>query len=425
MSKLYLGVKKVDITPKVGCALSGYIADWFSESIHDNLDVTAFVFRQGEEKAVLISATLCVFTHELANSIRQRIEAETGIAFEKIILTATHTHSGPHTYTDNVDPEYVQNVVVAGIVEAVKQADENMQPVTVGYAFGDSLVGINRRQFFKNNQVDLGQCPWGPFDPRMTVISFKNESDQIVASMIHYGCHGTACGVNHEITQDWAGVMVRRIEALTGATAAFFNGAIGDVGPRLSNGRTIGNIQLVEELGGVAVQDATRIHKSITQYTDADLKCVCSTTEIPLKKRIPLTEAQAKLQECSRIKYADEVATKRYCEDVIRAYENGEPEQETHIDEQVLLRIGNLVFVSFGYELFSEISMRIQKECKDLVVLSLSIANGYTSYFPTQSQLCRGGYEVTMFKTKYVQEYVDDADYYMICETLKNIEKVK
>ena len=419
MSELYLGVKKVDITPKVGCALAGYIADWYSESIHDNLDATAFVFQQGNILATLISATLCVFKQDLADLIRGRIEAETGIPFANIILTATHTHSGPHTYTENVDPEYIETVVVAGIVDAVKQAKETMQPVTMGYACGESLVGVNRREDGKKNQASLGQCPWGCFDPRMTVVTFKNGEGKIAASLIHYGCHGTSAGLNKEVTQDWPGVMVRRIEELTGATAAFFNGAIGDVGPRITNGRTMGDIHYVEELGGVAAQDATRILKSVTQYTDGDVQCVNSTVALPLKKRLALEEAQEKLKACVKNKYADEIAMKRYYESVVMAYEAGVEEAESYVEEQVLLRVGNLVFVAFAYELFSEISLRIQKECKDLVVLPLSIANGYTSYFPTQSQLCRGGYEIDMFRTKYVQEYVDNADYHLICETLK------
>lgn len=258
----------------------------------------------------------------------------------------------------------------------------------------------------------------------MTVVTFKNEEGKTVASLIHYGCHGTSAGLNKEVTQDWPGVMVKRIETLTGATAAFINGTIGDVGPRVTNGKTMGDIYYVEELGGVAAQDATRILKSVTQYTDGDMKCVKGTVAMPLKKRIPLAEAQEKLKECVKSKYADEVAKKRYYGEVVQSYEAGAEDQECRLEEQVLLRVGNLVFVAFAYELFSEIGLRIQKECKDLVVLPLSIANGYTSYFPTQSQLCRGGYEIDMFRTKYVQEYVDDADYHLICESLKNIEKV-
>ena len=41
--KLYLGVARKDITPEIGCNLYGYQPDVYSESIHDNLTVTAYV----------------------------------------------------------------------------------------------------------------------------------------------------------------------------------------------------------------------------------------------------------------------------------------------------------------------------------------------------------------------------------------------
>lgn len=423
MPKLYLGVKKVDITPEIGGALIGYMPDWHSESIHDNLDATAFVFRQGDTVAVLVSATVCVIQKELSEIIRQRIEKELGVDADNVIIAATHTHSGPATGL-NIDWDYCEHIFIPRIMEAVKQAKENMQAVTIGYACGESLVGVNRRENYKNNGITLGQCPWGPFDPRMTVVSFKNEEQKIVASMIHYGAHGTSAGMNKEVTQDWAGVMVRRIEALTGATAAFFNGAIGDVGPRISNGKTMGDIHYTEELGGVAAQDATRILRTVTQHTEGDLKYASSTVTIPLKKRMPLEQAQQKLNACVASKYDSEIALRKHYEDVVASYENGYQEQESVSVEQKVLRIGNIVFVSFVFEIFSEIAMRIQKENKNFVILPLTNANAYMAYFPTQSQLCRGGYEVENFQTRNLQEFVDDADYHLICQSLKNIEKV-
>lgn len=429
MSKLYLGTAKVDITPKVGCRMIGYESNLYSEEIHDNLDATAFVFQQGENTAVLVSATVCVVHKDLSTAIRNRVQEELGIPYENIIIAATHTHSGPAT-GDGVDWDYCDTIFIPQIMEAIRQAKETMQAVTMGYAFGESKVGINRREpRQRDNKVVLGQCPWGPFDPRMTVISFKNEANEVVATMIHYGAHATASGINHSISQDWPGVMVRRMEALTGATAAFFNGAIGDVGPRIPNGCTVGDIPMAQELGGVAAQDATRVLKSVTQYTDADMKATTQEVQMPLKKRISLEEAQEKLQAFVGVEgVSSDISIRQHYEDVVASYENGYEEQEYETNEQPIVRIGNLVFLGFGYELFSEISLRIQKENKNFVILPLTNANAYYSYFPTQSALGLGGqlggYEVQMFKTKNIQEYVDDVDYRLVCESLKNIEKV-
>ena len=66
-----------------------------------------------------------------------------------------------------------------------------------------------------------------------------------------------------------------------------------------------------------------------------------------------------------------------------------------------------------------EINLRIDKMVNDLDVIILSNANGSGGYFPTESELCRGGYEVNCFKFQNVQCYTDDADYQFIKEAVR------
>ena len=69
--------------------------------------------------------------------------------------------------------------------------------------------------------------------------------------------------------------------------------------------------------------------------------------------------------------------------------------------------------------------MRIDKAIEGKNVHCLSNTNGSKSYFPTQDQLCYGGYEVTMFKTAGIQIPVDNADWYLMKETVRNIKNIK
>ena len=424
MSKLYLGVKKVDITPKIGCRMLGYMPDLLSEEIHDPLDATAFVFQSGEQKSVLICSAVCAIDKALGDAVREKIEQQTGIPFSNIMVTAIHTHTGPATAL-GVDWDYCDNIFIPQVLEAVKQANAAMQPVTVGYACGDSRVGINRRERTIKNKVVLGQNPWGPFDPRMTVITFQNEENKVVATLIHYGAHATASGIVPTISQDWPGVMIRRIEALSDAPAAFINGCIGDVGPRLTCGKTLADIPYAEELGGVAAQDAVKIFKTISLHTDCDMKVATALVSLPVKARMPLAEAQEKLAHCAISKYDSDILIRKHYADVVQSYEDPNFEEEKHrTTAQTILRIGNLVLLGFSYELFSEIGLRIQKACKDLVVLPVTNVNSCEGYFPTQSELCVGGYEVQMFEVKNLQKFVDDVDYHLICGSLENIQKV-
>ena len=46
-------------------------------------------------------------------------------------------------------------------------------------------------------------------------------------------------------------------------------------------------------------------------------------------------------------------------------------------------------------------------------------------YFPTQDQLCRGGYEIECFLYNQVQAYTEDADYRLMRETLRTLALLK
>ena len=264
--KLYLGVEKAIITPKVGARLFGYAEDLFSNQVHDDLHATVFLFEQGDISCVMVSIAVVALTDLLSDRIRKGISEKTGIPLSNIMLASIHTHSGPATLGQDggwgsADGEYCDGILIPRIIEAAEKAKANKQAVKMGYATGESHIAINRRELSIKNEILLGQNPWGPYNPKMSVLSFRNESGECVANMIHYGMHGTCAGHNLEISQDWIGVMVNRVQKLTGGVTAFFNGPEGDVGPRLTNGGTTGvsDIKHAEETGGRAAFDAMQI----------------------------------------------------------------------------------------------------------------------------------------------------------------------
>ena len=86
---------------------------------------------------------------------------------------------------------------------------------------------------------------------------------------------------------------------------------------------------------------------------------------------------------------------------------------------QTLLRLGDVLFVPFPYEMFSEITLRLRAYAPYRYVLGLSNANGYEAYLPTEDQLCRGGYEVACFLYSGAFTLTDNADQIIIDENLK------
>ncbi len=432
MEKLYLGIGRRVITPEIGARLFGYQDNVYSKSVNDDLHTTAYVFRQKDALSAIISVSVCLIDTPMTKNIREKIEAEANIPYSNILIATTHTHSGPYTASgpavgtlNESEAEYCSTVLVPGIVGAVTDALSNMDEVTVGCSVGESYAAVNRREVTEDGRIKLGQNPSGQFDPKMTLISFKKANGEIKGTLIHYGMHGTASGMNTEITEDWCGVMTRRIEEISGAPCAFLNGPEGDVGPRLSNGRTAGNIELMREIGEVAARDAVRIYDGLSDFKSANIEFLKANVKIPVKPRLPLSFCKDELE-----KYMQErlvsigVYWKRHYQRVLDSYKNGYEEKEYFEDEQTVVRLGDVIIVATPYELFSEIGLKIQKGYDGFKVLTLSNTNGSSGYFPTEKDVPLFGYETHSFRTRLIQPFVDNADYYFIEETKKNIDKL-
>jgi len=255
MSSLMVGARREIITPPVGAMLMGYAPARAAEAVHDDLAVTAIALARNKTQALLISADVCVIKDPQSTQFRTRVAEATGVPFSNIILAATHTHSGPAMRGTpggaDLDEGYLATIFEPQLVKAAVQATSALRPARMGVATSLSDVGVNRRQIDPSGQVRLGQNPWGCCDPTMTVISFRAMDGTPIANLIHYGAHCTGAGANPEITRDWAGPMVDRLATESGALTVFFNGAEGDCGPRLSNGKTTGvkDIRFALELG--------------------------------------------------------------------------------------------------------------------------------------------------------------------------------
>ena len=430
MEKLYLGVSKKIITPEVGGNLYGYRPDVISEKIEDDLTATCFYFCQGGRQALMISVTVGSLATALYDDLAAKIEQTFSIPKQNCVISATHTHSAPNTCGEvgwgDLDEPYINGILAPQIMSGVAEAIAARQPVTVGCAVGNSFVGVSRRELTGENITVLGQNPHACFDPRMTVISFKNEAGQAVANMIHYACHGTAAGCNKEVSRDWSGVMTDELERVSGAITAFFNGPEGDIGPRLSNGGTAGDgIRRIYEIGWVGARDAVQIYKTIKAYHPVELVCGGGDIAVSMKERIPREEAQALFDQFGADAINSELAQRHYAQLVLDAYESGKPEIASTPLHQSVIALGSLVFVTFPYELFSQIGLRIDDCFAGQRVLSLSNANGSMGYFITEEAKCRGGYEVDMFYySGHDQPYCDNADFELMQKTVQHIQDV-
>jgi hypothetical protein len=428
---LKVGAGRSVITPPVGTILYGYAPGRPAETIHDDLRVTCVALMSEQTRALLISADICTYNADSCNKLRQILSSETDIPADHILFCSTHTHSGPATSPSagwgTVDTEYIQDILIPQTIRAAKSACSNLQPAVLGIGTTQSDVAVNRRQINRDGTIALGQNPWGPYDPIMTVLCFRTPAMEPIVNLIHYCCHGTASGKNPEVTRDWSGPMVDCLEEQSGAMTVFFNGAEGDVGPRLPNGKTTGNLKLAQLLGAKAGIDAVRAWRGIKEYRAVAVNAITDEIRLPY---LPLPTLEAARTEMDKLGDPDQLVgmdLKKYVrwQKVIDEHQSGQAPQEQFCFRQTLVAIGPVVLIPFPFEVFMEITLRIRHHSSYQHSLCLSNSNGSYGYFPTRAQYSRGGYEITVARFFNTYALTEDADDAAVNENLRLIEALK
>ena len=400
----------------------GYGSQKPSETVHDDLTVTAVALESDGVKVLMMSVTVCLINNDISMELRERCGRAAGVAPANVIVSTVHTHTGPIITGEGDD--YCYEILFPKCAAAAEAAVKETRPVTMGVASSESLVGINRRQLLADDGVILGQNPWGTYDPEMTVISFKDENGKPYINLIHCSAHNTAAGIVTWVSRDWCGVMIDRLEKESGAVTAFFNGAAGDVAPRMPNGGSTGDMELMMEIGALAGIDAVRTYKDIRAYRPADLSAVTGEIRIPYDPIKPLELAKEQYAAIEKSNARFDVPAKKLLLKIIELHERGETGPEDFIFEQTIVRVGPAVFVPFPFEHFSELSLRLRAYSKFGYTLSLGYTNGSNSYLPSRDQICRGGYEIERFHWAMPRQLPADTDRRLIGANLKLMEKL-
>lgn len=204
-----------------------------------------------------VSTEIDFVTQAVQMEVLKRLRAKHGSTYtdQNVVLTATHTHSGPGGYSEYTMWNLttlgfeapVFEAIVSGIVRAVDAADAGLAPGTVKIAEGD-LAGANVNRslpaFENNPAADKAKFP-GAVDTRMTVLRFER-GGRPVGLLSFFATHGTSMTpANHLISADNKGYAAHLIEdgvhgvdwAHRGAfVAAFAQTNAGDMSPNLRNG---------------------------------------------------------------------------------------------------------------------------------------------------------------------------------------------
>ncbi|GAA3341589.1 ceramidase CerN [Amorphoplanes nipponensis] len=218
----------------------------------------AFVVADGAGgRVAFVSAEIDFVTTAVQVEVLQRLRARYGATYtdQNVVLTATHTHSGPGGFDDHILYNLttlgfeapVFEAIVAGIVRSIDAAHADLAPGAVKIAEG-TLTGANVNRsiepFNANPAADRARFP-GAVDTRMTVLRFE-QAGRPIGLLDFFATHGTSMTQhNHLISADNKGyaahVIEEEVQGVDWAhrgdfVAAFAQTNAGDMSPNLRGG---------------------------------------------------------------------------------------------------------------------------------------------------------------------------------------------
>lgn len=417
---LLAGAASIDITPTKSLHLFGYPhVERYSTGVHDPLMASALYLRGDEGEAVFLANDIIFIPKTLAASARHRINEATGIPLESILISATHTHSGPGTvrYASNEadptvpapDDDYLRQLE-DGIVQAACHSVEQKEPAELGLAVADgSCVGGNRRD------------PAGPSHPNVPVLMVRaRQTNTHLAAMMICSVHPTVLHENSTLVSgDFPGLARRYLQRNTlGESCVVLHhlGASGNQSPRhVVRETTFAEAERLGEELGKAVNAAI----ATIEYLDSiTIQSGRAEVQLPLRPfpseehaRQGLEQAKTRFErlqdagapppeirtaECD-VFGAEETLT------LSRAAANGELQAYAAScmpAEVQAISVGPWNFLAFPGELFVEFALDIETNHPNTHVITL--ANGeLQGYIVTEEALGEGGYEASnaLFKS--------------------------
>ena len=223
------GAAKVDITPPEGVPLNGYLdrLGRGNVGVHDPIGVRCLYLDDGETNLFLLSADLCIINRELRDRTLEL--APQIVPPERIILTATHNHTGTgamvksliaRSISGRFMPE-ILDMTAQAFAQAMQQAYDGRKRAAIGYGtVQQQVLSVNRR------------ASGGPFDPQIGVIRVDDSDGNAIAIAANFAAHPTSVPEADamRVSADYPGFFYAELERLTnpGCVPIFLNGAEGN-----------------------------------------------------------------------------------------------------------------------------------------------------------------------------------------------------
>ena len=429
-AELQVGAASVDITPNKAVALWGQFGLRLSTKPDTPLTANVIALKSGETQTTLVSLDLLQLPEVFVQAIRDAVtKKDASIDVEKIVLTATHTHTAPvlrpgtpgipvndQTMTVEETLTYLADKISDGVAAAWK----NLSPGKMSYGLDRNSIGFSRRVVYANGSAQMyGNTSRPDFanlegmdDDDVGSIFFYDQDDNLKAIAVNVACPSQVVEGQSSVNADFWLPVRNELKTRYGEEVVVlgWGGAAGDLSPRPMLHKAA-NARMRALRGMNEMQElARRIDLSVSQtfdavqkekFADPVLKHVAVTLQLPLNK---ISEEQYQQALAAYNKVIEQVEKDPSCaarvafmardwhHGVVKRYEELQKNPDaTYPVEIHVVRIGDLVICSNPFELFCEYGIRIKARSKATQTFILQMS-GFGSYLPTERAQAGGHY---------------------------------
>jgi hypothetical protein len=403
---LRAGLASVSITPGVPVWLYGY-ADKRRfrpfEGVLDDIHAKALAVEGADgEKAVLITADLCVLRQDEEVQLSRQIMARTGLTRRQILLNWSHTHSGPAIGASDVNrypigeedlrrtKAYTEELAEKlGQVAAAALAD--LSPATL--CFGKTRVGFvnSRRQYDEHGRYRrMGPNPQAHADRTVPLLRIASAAGKLRALVFGCACHGVTLGSdNIKLSGDYAGMAQQELERrLPGVQAMFMAGCGADANPDPRCGPQ--QEEFTRRHGASLAEEVERLERHALPAVRGPFQAQLAWVDLPL---VP-PPAPAELQRLARGPFWQSHNAKR----MLDAQQRGERLPTHYRAPLALWQFGrDLTLVAIAGEVVSDYVPLVEKALGPERLWVAGYSNQVFGYLPSARIVAEGGYEALGF----------------------------
>ena len=429
------GAHVVDVSPTgFPVRVNAMFTERSADKVVDPLFAKALALDDGTTRLVLCVVDTCMMPRDLIDRAKADASEVTGIPTERMLVSATHTHSAPSAMGclgSRVDPGYAEFLpgrITAALVGAVGR----LAPARIGWSQVDDWEHTFNRRWIRRPDKMLtdpfGQRnvrahmhpghespdaigPSGPVDPQLSVLAVQRADGRPLALLANYSQHYYGSPL---LSSDYYGRFARHVATMLDADESFVGimsqGTSGDL-MWMDYGtlrREIGYDAYAKEIA----QRVAEVVRGMRWQESAPLKM--AERKLELRYRVP---------DEKRLSWAREVAAKLgdklpqsqaeiYALEALHLHER--PRTELKLQA---LRIGDLGIAALPNEVFALTGLKLKRHSPFAAAFNIELANGAEGYIPPPEQHKLGGYTTWPARTAGLETNAEP----LITETLLSL----